>query len=105
VTDQGFALCLDAKTGEQVFKERLPGASATGRGGKPFYASAVMADGNIYAVSRRNGTFVIAAKPQFKLVAQNSFASDATQFNATPAISGKELFLRSDKFLYCLATR
>jgi len=104
VTDQGFALCLDAKTGEQVFKERLPGASATGRGGKPFYASAVMADGNIYAVSRRNGTFVIAAQPQFKLVAHNSFASDATQFNATPGISGKDLFLRSDKFLYCLAT-
>lgn len=105
VTDQGFALCLDAKTGEQVFKERLPGASATGRGGKPFYASAVLANGNIYAVSRRNGTFVMEAKPQFKLVAQNSFASDSTQFNATPAVSGKELFLRSDKFLYCLATQ
>lgn len=105
VTDQGFALCLDAKTGEQIFKERLPGASATGRGGKPFYASAVLANGNLYAVSRRNGTFVIEAKPQFKLVAHNSFASDATQFNATPAVSGKELFLRSDKFLYCVATQ
>ena len=32
VTDQGFALCLDAKSGELLFKERLPGASATGRG-------------------------------------------------------------------------
>ena len=105
VTDQGFALCLDAKTGEQVFKERLPGASATGRGGKPFYASAVLANGNIFAVSRRNGTFVIEAKPQFKLVAQNSFAADTTQFNATPALSGKDMFLRSDKFLYCLATQ
>lgn len=105
VTDQGFALCLDAKTGEEVFKERLPGASATGRGGKPFYASAVLANGNIYAVSRRNGTFVIEAKPQFKFVAQNSLNADTTQFNATPAISGKDLFLRSDKFLYCLTTR
>ncbi|KAF0176318.1 MAG: pyrrolo-quinoline quinone [Limisphaerales bacterium] len=105
VTDQGFALCLDAKSGELVFKERLPGASATGRGGKPFYASAVLANGHFYAVSRRNGTFVIEAKPQFKLVAHNSLASDTTQFNATPAVSGKELFLRSDKFLYCLATQ
>ena len=102
VTDQGFALCLDAKTGEQVFKEHLPGTSATGRGGKPFYASAVLANGNIYVVSRRNGTFVIEAKPQFKLVAQNSFAADTTQFNATPAVSDKQLFLRSDKFLYCV---
>ena len=57
----GSALCLDAKSGEQVFKERLPGASASGRGGKPFYASAVLANGNIYVVSRRNGTFVIEA--------------------------------------------
>lgn len=105
VTDQGFALCLDAQTGEQVFKERLPGASATGRGGKPFYASAVLANGNVYAVSRRNGTFVFEAKPQFNLLAHNSFAADATQFNATPAVSGKELFLRSDKFLYCVATQ
>lgn len=105
VTDQGFALCLDAKSGELVFKERLPGASATGRGGKPFYASPVLAGGNLYAVSRRNGTFVIAAQPQFKLVAHNSLASDTTQFNATPAVSGKDLFLRSDKFLYCLATQ
>jgi outer membrane protein assembly factor BamB len=105
VTDQGFALCLDAKSGELVFKERLPGASATGRGGKPFYASPVLAGGNLYAVSRRNGTFVLAAQPQFKLVAHNSLASDTTQFNATPAASGKELFLRSDKFLYCLATQ
>lgn len=102
VTDQGFALCLDAKTGEQVFKDRVSVAAAAGPGGKPFYASAVLADGNIYAVSRRNGTFVFAAKPEFKLIAQNSFASDATQFNATPAVSGKQLFLRSDKHLYCV---
>ncbi len=105
VTDQGFALCLDAKTGEPVFKERLPGASATGRGGKPLYASPVLANGNLYAVSRRNGTFVIEAKPQFKLVAHNALTSDPTQFNATPALSGNDLFLRSDKSLYCIATQ
>lgn len=103
VTDQGFALCLDAQTGALVFKERLPGASSTGRGGKPFYASPVLAGGNLIAVSRRNGTFVLAAKPEFKLLAHNTLPGDSTQFNATPAVSGKELFLRSDKFLYCLA--
>ncbi|PAW89262.1 MAG: hypothetical protein B9S33_03425 [Pedosphaera sp. Tous-C6FEB] len=63
----------------------------------------MLANGNLYAVSRRNGTFVIEAKPQFKLVAHNSLASDTTQFNATPALSGKNLFLRSDKSLYCIA--
>jgi hypothetical protein len=101
-SDAGFATCLDAKTGALVFKERLPGASASGRGGKPFYASAVVANGNIYAVSRRNGVFVFAAQPQFKLVAQNKFTGDDTDFNATPAIAGRQLFLRSNRNLYCI---
>jgi hypothetical protein len=80
----------------------LPGASASGRG-KPFYASPVLADGKIFAVSRYNGTFVFAAKPEFKLIGQNKL-EDQSQFNATPAVSGKQIFLRSDRFLYCIET-
>ena len=101
-SDAGFATCLDAKTGALVFKERLPGASATGRGGKPFYASAVLANGHVYAVSRRNGVFVFAAAPEFKLVAQNKLTGDDSDFNATPALAGRQLFLRSNRNLYCL---
>ena len=97
-----FRSCLDAKTGALVFKERLPGASASGRGGKPFYASAVVANGNIYAVSRRNGVFVFAAQPEFKLIAQNKLTGDDTDFNATPALAGRQLFLRSNRNLYCI---
>ena len=100
--DQGFALCLNAKDGALVYKERLPGASATGRGGKPFYASAVLANGLVYAVSRQNGTFVFEAKPTFKLVAHNKLASDSSQFNGTPAITDGQIFLRSDRALYCI---
>ena len=99
-SDTGFATCLNAKDGALIFKERLPGASASGRG-KPFYASPVLANGNIYALSRYNGMFVFAAQPEFKLIAQNRF-SDTTQFNATPAICGNQIFLRSDRFLYCI---
>lgn len=101
-SDAGFAICLDAKSGELVYKERLPGASASGRGGKPFYASPVLANGNLYSVSRRNGAFVVAAQPQFKVVAHNTFSSDDSQFNATPAVIGEQMFLRSDRFLYCV---
>jgi outer membrane protein assembly factor BamB len=103
VSDAGFATCLDAKTGALVYKERLPGASATGRGGKPFYASPVLANGALFAVSRRNGTFVIAAQPEFKLLGQNRLAGDESDFNATPALEGRQLFLRSNRNLYCLA--
>jgi outer membrane protein assembly factor BamB len=104
VSDQGFATCMNAKTGNLVYKERLPGASSTGRGGKPFYASPVLVNGHLYAVSRRNGTFVIEAKPEFKLVAQNKLAGDDTDFNATPAVVDRQLFLRSNRALYCIET-
>jgi len=102
VSDAGFATCLDAKTGALVYKERLPGASAAGRG-KPFYASPVLANGAIYAVSRRAGAYVIAAQPEFKLLGQNRLEGDDSDFNATPALAGRQLFLRSNHNLYCIA--
>jgi len=98
VSDQGFAICQEAKTGKLVYKERLPGVS----GAKPFYASAVLANGCLYAVSRRAGTFVIEAKPEFKVVAHNQLAGDDTDFNGTPAVVGPQLFLRSNRYLYCI---
>ena len=98
VTDQGFAVCQDAKTGKLIYKERLPGVS----GAKPFYASPVVANGYLYAVSRRAGAFVIEAKPEFKLVAQNQVTGDDTDFNGSPAVVGHQLFLRSNRYLYCI---
>ena len=100
VSDQAYALCLDAKTGKQIYRERLPGFS----GSKQFYASMVAADGHLYAVSRRGGTFVLAAKPEFKIVSKNRIMDDDTDFNATPALSGRQLFLRSNRYLYCIGT-
>ena len=101
VSDAGFATCLDAKTGELVYKERLP-VGAVGRG-KPFYASPVLANGAIFAMSRRAGAFVIAAQPEFKLLAQNRLTGDDSDFNGTPALDGRQIFFRSNKNLYCIA--
>jgi outer membrane protein assembly factor BamB len=98
VSDQGFATCLEAKTGKLIYKERLSGLS----GGKPFYASVVLANDRLYAVSRRAGTFVLPATPRFAVVAQNKLAGDDSDFNGTPAIVGHQLFLRSNRFLYCI---
>jgi outer membrane protein assembly factor BamB len=102
VSDQGMALCLDATDGQVVFKERLPGVSSPGRGGKPFYASTILANGLLYAVSRRNGTYVFEEKRAFKLVAQNKLEDDGSDFNGTPALAENQLFLRSNRFLYCI---
>jgi hypothetical protein len=94
VSDKGIAYCLDASTGEEVYKKRLPD---TGR----VYASAVAAEGRLYVLTRENGGIVLAAKPEFAELVRNGLG-DASIFNASPAVSNGQLLLRSDKFLYCI---
>lgn len=117
VADNGQAMCVELKTGELIYREQLKGLGSRGGGddagggrrggfggrGAAVYASVVAADNKLYAVSRRNGTFVLAAKTQFEQLAHNRFESDDSDFNASPAISNGQLFLRSNKFLYCVA--
>lgn len=101
VSDQGIAYCMEAKTGKTIYRQRLPRTSG-GFAAKPFYASIVLAGDRLYAVSRTSGTFVLAAKPKFEQLAHNQFASDETDFNASPAISRGQIFLRSNRSLYCI---
>lgn len=103
INDQGFALCIDAKTGKDVYRERTTMGSRGG--GKPFYASPVLIGDKLVCVSRRNGAFILAAKPKYELLATNEFASDTTHFNGTPAVSGDLLILRSNKAVYCVGAR
>lgn len=100
VDDRGQAFCVKADSGELVYRKRLPGVSS---GGQPFYASPILVGDNLYVVSRWDGTFVFAAKPEFEQIAQNQFDSDETDFSATPAVSNGQLFIRSGKFLYCIS--
>ena len=65
------------------------------------YASPLIADGKVYIVTRRQGTYVLAAQPKYRQLANNSLDS-RVQFNASPIISGGRLFLRNDEFLYCI---
>ena len=94
-----MAFCTRASDGELVYRERVKGLSS---GGRPVYASPVRAGDHIYVVSRYDGTFVLPAKPEFKILAQNKFADDDSDASGTPAIAGNELFLRTGKFLYCV---
>jgi len=101
VDDRGQAFCLNAADGALVYRERIEGLG--GGGGRPVYASPVLADGKLYVVSRYDGTFVLPASPEFQVLAQNSLGDDS-EFNATPAIVGNELLLRSDQALYCISS-
>ena len=86
------AYCVDLKDGEVVYSKRF--------GGQP-YASTLLADGKLYVVTRYDGTFVLAAKPEFEQLAHNTLDDDST-FNASPIVSNGKLILRSDRFLFCI---
>jgi outer membrane protein assembly factor BamB len=90
----GTAFCAKADTGEVVYEERVPRAGGV-------YASALLADGRLYYVGREGRTFVVAAKPQFELLATNE-PLDRTNHDATPVAVDGKLFIRSNRALYCL---
>ena len=95
---QGTFICLDAKTGDIIFEERVeprPGI---------VYSSVTVADGKIYAVSQHDGTFVFDAGTAFKQLAQNKFDDDH-RANACLAVDRNQLLLRDDGNLYCLGLK
>ncbi len=88
--DGGVASCLEAKTGEVVWRERLPGSGNHS-------ASPVHADGRIYFFNENGHGTVIEAGRQFKVLAENKLDAG---FMASAAIAGQALFLRSKTHLY-----
>jgi outer membrane protein assembly factor BamB len=89
-SNNGFVTCYEAKTGKQVYRQRLGGAGG-------YTASPVAADGKLYFTSEESGVRVVQAGPKFKLLAVNEMG-DACM--ATPAISDGMIFLRSQHYLF-----
>jgi outer membrane protein assembly factor BamB len=92
-----IAYCADAMSGQLVYEERIPR-------GDQVYASPVLADGRIHYTSRTGRTYVLPAAPKYELLATNDL-SDRSRFNAAPAVSGSQMFFRSDAFLYCVGKK
>jgi outer membrane protein assembly factor BamB len=89
VTDSaGIVTCLDARTGEERWKERIGGN---------FSAAPLLADGKLYFFSREGVTTVLKPGPKFQLLAQNTLDGSLM---ASAAAVDKALFLRTDKALY-----
>jgi outer membrane protein assembly factor BamB len=88
--DNGILVCLDGKTGKEVYRERLGGASNS---------SPIAANGRIYLSNNDGTTFVVKAGPQFELLSTNNLGERIT---ASPAVSGNNLFYRTDSHVYCL---
>jgi len=97
--DGSIACCQNPATGEMVYEERFQPGTGT------IWSLPVLADGKLYYVSQSKGTFVVAAQPKFKLLAHNVLEEDDSRTNASPAVSNGQLFLRTDRSLYCIGDR
>ena len=93
VSDTGVVTCLDAVTGDEIWKDYLK---------NQFTASPIYADGRIYCFSKKGQTVVLGAGREFELLAKNKLESG---FMASPAVSGKAFFLRTKTHLYRIENR
>jgi hypothetical protein len=94
---QGLISRLDVKTGDdQGGPFRLKAIDNV-------YASPVGAAGRIYVTSRDGVTQVMSHGEQIpKMLAVNRLDD---RISASPAIAGGELFLRGERYLYCIAEK
>ena len=92
VNDGGIAQCLDARTGEVRWIQRL--------GGGDYSASPLFADGRIYFLSEGGAATVIAPGKEFKRLATNMLDGETL---ASMAVSAGSIFIRSDTSLYRIA--
>jgi len=90
IADSGIAHCYKGENGEIVWEERIGGNHC---------ASPVYADGKIYFLSEAGETTVIEAGPHFKEIARNKLEEKC---QASIAVSGGRLFIRSEKNLFCI---
>jgi outer membrane protein assembly factor BamB len=92
VNDDGIALCLDAKTGEMKWQERIGGFTRS---------SLIAVEGNLYTTNDEGVTTVFKATPEgLRVVSKNSLEE---LVYSSPAVSGGRLYLRTASALYCIS--
>jgi hypothetical protein len=96
ISQDGIASCLNLKDGTTVWEERLKGAGSRSSS----WSSMLLADGKIYVPNQSGDVFVLRASPKFELLATNSVGEPT---NASLAAANGELFMRTDKGLWCFA--
>lgn len=89
----GICECIDVKTGRTVWKERLGGN---------LWGSMVLAGDRLYVSNTEGEVFVLAAAPDYKLIAKNAMAE---HIKAAIAPSDGQLFIRTYENLYCIGQR
>src|SRR5690606_18113329 len=88
ISDRGVASCLDTKTGQVHWQQRVGGT---------FSASPIFADGKIYFQSEQGVTTVIRPGTDYEEIARNDLGQRTL---ASLAVADSALFIRTEKELY-----
>ncbi len=92
--NNGILTAYDAKTGAQVYRERVAGNASVA-----FTASPVAADGKLYFPSEDGEVYVVKAGPKFELLATNPMGE---VLMATPAIVDGTILFRGRHHLFAI---
>jgi outer membrane protein assembly factor BamB len=93
LSDDGVLSAYDAKTGDNIYQERLPTS---------FSASPVAANGKLYLSSEDGDVFVVKAGRQYELLSRNTMGQPLM---ATPALTEGMLIMRGENTIYALDER
>ena len=89
VNREGIASCLQAATGELVWRKRLPGR---------YSASPIVVEDRIYYFNEDAETHIIRAGRNFEVIQRNVLSPQ--KLLASPAVDGNSLIVRTEGFLY-----
>jgi outer membrane protein assembly factor BamB len=89
-TDDGIVTCLQAASGEVIWRERVGGS---------FYGSPVWVSGRLYCIAKNGDVVVLAAADKFQLLSRVPLGELSY---ATPAVAGGVIYLRTQSHLFSL---
>lgn len=92
-SNQSILTCVDSQTGQVAFGPQRIGQLSN------IYASPVGAEERVYLTGRNGTTLVLARSPRFEVIATNKLDE---RFDASPALAGRQMFLRGSRYLYCI---
>ena len=93
--NSGIVRCLDATTGKEHFRKRLPGAAG-------FTASALANHGKVYCVDQNCRTTIIDAGSELRVVGTNDLGEMCW---ASPAVANNHLLFRTIDHLYAIGEK
>jgi outer membrane protein assembly factor BamB len=95
--ENGTPHCYELATGKEVWKADKRPANLN-------WGSMVHVNGKLYVMARDGKTFIFKASPQYELLEVNSLGSGETT-NSSPAISNGDIFLRTNRHLWCIGEK